>query len=121
MELERDRDALLASHKALALEELDGLSPQEHHDFYRTLRMIVYRRPEGGVEITGVFLPFDAPGRDGPPNDPSGGNGSNSATQGFSTNINTQACARGATVRRASADSPRQADPADRIPSRPPA
>jgi hypothetical protein len=91
IELERDRDALLASYQALALEELDDLSPQEHHDFYRTLRMIVYRHPEGGVEITGEFLPFDAPGRDTPPNDPSGGNGSNSATRGFSTNINTQA------------------------------
>jgi hypothetical protein len=112
IELERDRDALFASYEALALEELDDLSPEEHHDFYRWLRMIVYRHPEGGVEITGEFLPFDALGREGPLDDPSGGygpggDGSASATRWFSTNINTQACARAATARRASADHPR--------------
>jgi hypothetical protein len=32
-ELERDRDALLASYEALALEELDDLTPEEHHGF----------------------------------------------------------------------------------------
>ena len=125
IELERDRDALLASYEALALEELDDLSPEEHHDFYRWLRMIVYAYPGGSVEINGEFLPFDTPSREGPPDDPSGGtpsgDGSESSTRGFSTNINTQACARGATVRRAPAGRPRPATPADRIPSRPPA
>jgi Recombinase zinc beta ribbon domain len=58
IELERDRDALLASYAALALEELDDLSPEEHHDFYRWLRLVVQAYPDGGVEITGEFLPF---------------------------------------------------------------
>ena len=66
-ELERDRDALLASYEALALEELDGLTPEEHHGFYRTLRMIVYIYPEGGVELTSEFLPFGPSGPDDSP------------------------------------------------------
>lgn len=48
-ELERDRDALLASYEVLASEELDELFPEEHHDLYRALRMAVYVHPEGGV------------------------------------------------------------------------
>jgi len=41
-EIERGRDALLASYEALAPEELDDLTPEEHHDFYRTLRAVIY-------------------------------------------------------------------------------
>jgi hypothetical protein len=61
-ELERARDTLLESYEALALEELDDLTPEEHHGFYRTLRMIVYVHPEGDVELTGEFLPFGPSG-----------------------------------------------------------
>ncbi len=50
-ELERDRDVLLATYEAFATEEMDEASPEERHDFYRTLRMIVYaqRRSHGRV------------------------------------------------------------------------
>jgi hypothetical protein len=33
---ELERDALLESYEALALEELDDLTPEERHGFYRT-------------------------------------------------------------------------------------
>jgi hypothetical protein len=79
-ELEHARDTLLESYKAIALEELDHLTPEEHHGFYRTLRTIVYAHPEGGVELRGEFLPF---GRVD--------NGEDAATRGFSTNKDTQA------------------------------
>jgi hypothetical protein len=131
IELERDReDALLASYEALALEELDDLSPEEHHDFYRWLRMIVHAHPEGGVEITGEFMLFDTFEADYTPQHPGGtpgrsgtdpGTNGGSAIREFSTNKDTRACARGATVRQAPAGRPRPATPADRIPSRPPA
>jgi hypothetical protein len=55
--LERDRDALLESYEALALEELDDLTPEERHGFYRTLRVVVYVHPDGGVEVSGEFMP----------------------------------------------------------------
>jgi hypothetical protein len=85
-ELEHARDALLESYEALALEELDDLSPEEHHGFYRTLRMIVYVHPEGGVELRGEFLPF---GRVD--------NGEDAATRrGFSTNKDTRGYGAGA-------------------------
>jgi hypothetical protein len=52
-ELERDRDALLESYEALAFEELDDLTPEERHGFYRTLRAVVYVHPDGGIEVSG--------------------------------------------------------------------
>ncbi|MDQ3913254.1 MAG: recombinase family protein [Actinomycetota bacterium] len=136
-ELERDRDTLLASYEALALEELDDLTPEEHHGFYRTLRMIVYVHPEGGVELRGEFLPFGPPGPDDPPGDGSGGSpGSNGSgpsgnggpdsaksvvdRRGFSTNINTQACGVAARARRDSVRYRRPATLAARTLSRPP-
>jgi site-specific DNA recombinase len=134
-ELERARDTLLESYEALALEELDDLTPEEHHGFYRTLRMIVYVHPEGGVELTGEFLPFGPFGPAGPDDPTSGGSGGapgsngtgpggngggSSATRGFSTNKSTLACAGDATVRRASAGHPRRAGQATRMPSPPP-
>jgi hypothetical protein len=107
-ELEHARDALLESYEALALEELDDLSPEEHHGFYRTLRMIVYVHPEGGVELRGEFLPF---GRVD--------NGENAATRRrFSTNKDTRAYAGAATALPAFADHPHQATPAVRKLSR---
>jgi hypothetical protein len=129
-ELERARDTLLESYEALALEELDDLTPEEHHGFYRTLRMIVYVHPEGGVELTGEFLPFGPAGPDDPTSGGSGGTpgsngtgpggngGGSSATRGFSTNINTRAYAGAATALPAFADHPHQATPAVRKLSR---
>ena len=118
-ELERDRDTLLESYEALALEELEDLTPEEHHGFYRTLRMIVYVHPDGDVELTGEFLPFGPSEPDSSPYDGSGGTpGSNGTGPGgnggpdsaksavnrreFSINKNTQACAVAATARRGS-------------------
>ena len=106
IDLERGRDALLATYEALAPEELDDLTPEEHHDFYRTLRVVVYAHPEGSVEVTGEFLPFGAPGN--PPGDAPGGSlggngtdpdsngGSGSAIREFSTNKGTQGYGAGA-------------------------
>src|SRR3712207_3586810 len=65
-ELEHDRDALLESYEALALEELDDLTPEERHGFYRTLRVVVYPHPDAPVEVRGEFMPFGPLGPDGP-------------------------------------------------------
>jgi site-specific DNA recombinase len=112
-DLERGRDALLASYEALAPEELDDLTPEERHDFYRTLRVVVYAHPEGSVEVTGEFLPFDGTGGT------LGGNGTGPDTngacatpRGFSTNKNTRAYAGAATALPAFPDHPHQATPA---------
>lgn len=131
IELERDRDALLASYEALALEELDDLSPEEHHDFYRWLRMIVHAHPEGGIEIAGEFMLFDTFGPDESPDGPGvppgtndtgpGGKGADPTTRGFSTNKDTRACATAARARRVPAGRPRPGSLAARTPSRPPA
>ena len=112
-ELENDRDALLESYEALAPEELDDLTPEERHGFYRTLRVVVYVHPQGGVEITGEFVPFGPPDSDNPPGyDPGGSPGDNGvgpertggevgpASRGFSTNINTRGSGGGARARR---------------------
>jgi len=115
-ELERDRDALLESYEALVLEELDDLAPEERHGFYRTLRVVVYVHPDGGVEVRGEFMPFGPTDPDGPP-DTAGS--ASSATRGFSTNKDTRACAVAATGRRASSGHPLPATPAVRILFRP--
>ncbi len=128
-ELERDQEALLASYEAMALEELDDLTPEEHHGFYRTLCMIVYVHPEGGVELTGEFLPFGSPGPDNPAGGTPGNNGGGPALNDggspanhpeSSTNKNTRAYVVAATVRRGSASHRHPAAPATRTPSRPP-
>jgi hypothetical protein len=134
-ELEHARGTLLESYEALALEELDDLTPEEHHGFYRTLRMIVYVHPEGGVELRGEFLPFGSFGLDDTLGDGSGGTPGNNgpgpggngapgsakspaSCPGFSTNINTRAYAGAATALPAFADHPHQATPAVRKLSR---
>jgi hypothetical protein len=100
--LEGDRDALLSSYEALAVEELDDLAPEERHGFYRTLRVVVYVHPEGGVEVTGEFRPFGTPGSDDPSggapasNGPSWDPNEGGTSQGFSINKNTQGYGAGA-------------------------
>jgi site-specific DNA recombinase len=124
-ELERDRDALLESYEALALEELDDLTPEERHGFYRTLRMVVYAHPDGGVEVQGEFMPFDPPGPDSPAGgdgagpDHNGGSASRGRRREFSTNKDTRACDGAATVRRESAGCLGRGGQAVRMPSRP--
>jgi hypothetical protein len=134
-ELEHARDTLLESYEALALEELDDLTPEEHHGFYRTLRMIVYVHPEGGVELRGEFLPFGSFGLDDTLGDGSGGTPGNNgpgpggngapgsakspvSCPGFSTNKDTRVYAGAATALPAFADHPHQAIPAVRKLSR---
>ena len=128
-ELERDRDALLATYEGFAGEEMDDLSPEERHDFYRTLRMIVHAHPEGGVEITGEFAPFGEPDLEGPRGDdgPRGappGNGTGpigndaGSSRGFSTDRNTRECAGDARVRLWRAGRRRRGDLEDRRPAR---
>ncbi len=130
-ELERDRDVLLATYEAFATEEMDELSPEERHDFYRTLRMIVYGHPEGGVEVTGEFMPFgepdprDPPSENGPECTPRGdgtgpvGNDAGSASRGFSTDKNTPGSDGAARARRASAGRRGPGRPEGRRPSAP--
>jgi hypothetical protein len=124
--LERDRDALLSSYEALAVEELDDLALKERHGFYRTLRAVVYAHPEGGVEVTGEFRPFGTPGSDDPSGGAPGSNGpgwdpnEGGTSQGFPISKNTRACAEDATVPRASRGRPRPATPAAHTLSRSP-
>lgn len=54
-DLERDRDALLEHHVALAPEALDSLTPEERHRFYKMLRLKVRLFADNSMEITGVF------------------------------------------------------------------
>jgi hypothetical protein len=125
-ELERDRDALLESYEALAMEELNNLTPEVRHGFYRTLRMVVYPHLDGNVEVRGEFMPFGPPG----PDSSAGGDGAGpdagpdrnggATRREFSTNKDTRACATASTARRAHASRPRQATPAARRLSRPP-
>ena len=125
-ELERDRDALLESYEALALEELDDLTPEERHGFYRTLRAVVYVHSDGGVEVQeeqGEFMPFGPPD----PDSPAGGDGAGpdhnggGATREFSTNKDTRGFDGGARARRAYAGRSRPVRRAARTPSRRPA
>jgi hypothetical protein len=53
-ELERDRDALVASWSAAALEELEHLTPEGRNELYHRLRLEI-RPCEGGYEVTGPF------------------------------------------------------------------
>jgi site-specific DNA recombinase len=62
-ELERDRDALMASWSAAVLEELDHLTPERRNELYHRLRLEIRPREGGGYEVTGPFctsepLPF---------------------------------------------------------------
>ena len=61
-ELERDRDALLASWSSAVPENLDKLTPEKRNALYHTLRLEFMPREEG-YEVTGPFcslepLPF---------------------------------------------------------------
>jgi site-specific DNA recombinase len=50
--LERDRDALLDSLEAVAPERLDSLTPEQRHQFYKTLRLTVFVQPDGLLEVS---------------------------------------------------------------------
>jgi hypothetical protein len=53
--LERDKEALLEYYASIAPEALDSLTPEERHQLYRMLRLEVIVRPDGDLEVSGVF------------------------------------------------------------------
>ena len=53
--LERDKEAILESYARMAPEALDGLTPEERHQFYRVLRLRVIVEPDGATQISGAF------------------------------------------------------------------
>src|SRR5215216_749982 len=50
--LERDRDALLDSLEAVAPERLDSLTPDQRHQFYKTLRLTVFVQSDELLEVS---------------------------------------------------------------------
>ena len=50
--LERDRDALIGSLEAQAPEALDSLTPEERHQWYKLLKLVVEVRKDGGLVIS---------------------------------------------------------------------
>jgi hypothetical protein len=54
-QLERDKEALLDHYAAIALEALDSLMPEEHHQPYEILRLQVSVRSDANPEVGGVF------------------------------------------------------------------
>ena len=93
----------MESYEALALEELDYLTPEERHGFYRTLRVVVYPHPDDSIELRGEFMPLGPPGPDSPAGVEGAGPDRNGdvTRRGVSTNKDTRACATAATGRRA--------------------
>jgi hypothetical protein len=53
--LERDRDALLESYANMTPAALDALSPEERHQIYKMLRIMVEVSPDGSLNVTGVL------------------------------------------------------------------
>src|SRR5918997_693866 len=53
--LEQDKEAILESYARMAPEALDGLTPEERHQFYRMLRLRVIVEPDGATQISGAF------------------------------------------------------------------
>jgi site-specific DNA recombinase len=53
--LEKDRNALLDSLVDVAPDALDSLTPEERHQAYRMLRLIVSANPDSSLEVTGAF------------------------------------------------------------------
>jgi site-specific DNA recombinase len=53
--LEHDRNALMKSYAGMVSETLEDLAPEERDRIYKLLRLGVRFRPDGPLEITGVF------------------------------------------------------------------
>jgi hypothetical protein len=51
-ELERDRDALLASYAAMVPEGLDFFTPDDRHWAYKCIRLNVFADREGSLSAT---------------------------------------------------------------------
>ncbi|MDP9409238.1 MAG: recombinase zinc beta ribbon domain-containing protein, partial [Actinomycetota bacterium] len=54
-ELERDKAGLLAEYAEMVPEALEDLSADERHQVYRMLRLRVWVRPDGPIEVEGVL------------------------------------------------------------------
>jgi hypothetical protein len=54
-ELERDRNVLLENLTNVAPKALEGLAPEERHQFYKMLRLKVVTNLDGSLEVNGVF------------------------------------------------------------------
>lgn len=54
-ELERDKDTVLETCARMAPEVLDALTPEERHQFYKMLRLLVTAHPDGSLEVSGAF------------------------------------------------------------------
>jgi hypothetical protein len=54
-DLERNADTILERYVGIVPEALDRLSPEERHRVYKMLRLAVKVRPEGILEVSGVF------------------------------------------------------------------
>ena len=52
LELERDRDTLLDSMEAAAPEMLDSLTPEQRHQWYKLLQLVVEIKKDGTLEIS---------------------------------------------------------------------
>ncbi len=65
-ELERDKASLLTKYADMVPEALENLSGEERHQVYRMLRLQVWVRPDGPIEVEGVLreavcTPTDTP------------------------------------------------------------
>ncbi len=54
-ELEQDRDALLEYYAGMVPEALDSLTPEEHRQIYKMLRLEVTAGADGTIEVTGAL------------------------------------------------------------------
>jgi len=54
-DLEHEKDVLLESYAGMMPEALDGLAPEERHRVYKMLRLTVLVRPDGTLEVNGIF------------------------------------------------------------------
>jgi hypothetical protein len=64
-ELERDRDALLASRMNVAPGALDSLTPEERHQVYKVIKLKVVSPADGPLEVSGAFVPSQELGTSG--------------------------------------------------------
>lgn len=54
-ELEKNRDALLSSLMGMVPEALDALTPEEHRQVYKMLKLRVAVYPDSSLEVSGAF------------------------------------------------------------------
>ena len=55
-QLEHERDALMEHYAGMVPESLNDLSPEEHHQIYRMLRIEVLAYPDKSLEVSGALV-----------------------------------------------------------------